>query len=235
MISCAEYRRQMLAEPNNASPLLREHRKTCEACAAYSVKLERFEAKLRQALEVPIGAQQADNVVQLAARRRPVPPQRRWLAVAASVLGGIGIATFLWIGSVRPTLASAVVAHLGHEPGVWNPTDRMVPTPELAAVLKDAGVRLGSGLSRVSYAQSCLFRMHHVPHLVVQTASGPVTVMVLAYESVDQAQRFDEQGYQGMLVPVHGHGSLAVIMRGKTEADVQRVADLVMREVQWLP
>ena len=39
----------------------------------------------------------------------------------------------------------------------------------------------GAGL--VSYANSCVFRGHHVPHLVVQTEAGPVTVMVLVHES----------------------------------------------------
>ncbi len=234
MISCSEFRRQLLAEPNSASPLLREHRKSCEACAAYAVKLERFEGKLKQALNVDVAARPADNVVQLAARRPPTAA-RRWLALAASIVGGIGIATFLWIGSSRSSLAAAVVAHMRHEPNAWEPTDKMAPAPEVAEVLKDAHVTLTGSMSRVSYAMSCLFRLHHVPHLVVQTANGPVTVMVLVHESVDKAQRFSESGYQGMLVPVPGHGSLAVIMRGKSEADVQKVADVVTREVRWLP
>jgi hypothetical protein len=235
MISCSEFRRQLLAEPNSASPLLREHRKSCEACAAYAVKLDRFEGKLRQALNVDVTSRPADNVVQLAAKRRPPTAVRRWMALAASIVGGIGIATFLWIGSARSSLASAVVAHMAHEQSAWTPTDKTVAAPELAAVLKDARVSLRGGMSRVSYASSCLFRLHHVPHLVVQTDSGPVTVMILAYENIDKAQRFSESGYQGMLVPVPGHGSLAIIMRGKTEVDVQKVADGVTRGVQWLP
>ena len=67
----------------------------------------------------------------------------------------------------------------------------------------------------VSYARSCLFRAHHVPHLVVQTEMGPVTVMVLAHESVSRPERFDEQGYHGVILPVAGHGSLAVLARGQ--------------------
>ena len=235
MISCSEFRRQLLAEPASASPLLREHRKSCEACAAFEVKLQHFEGKLRQALNVDV-TRPADNVVQLAARRpQPKTAPRRWLAVAASVLGGVGIATFLWIGSARSSLASAVIAHAQHEPDSWKSTDKNVDAREVAAVLKEARLSLGSGMGRVSYVQSCVFRFRKVPHLVVQTAAGAVTVMVLAHEKIDKAQRFAEEDYQGMLVPVPGHGALAVIMRDSSEAEVQRVVDTLMRQVQWLP
>ncbi|MBS0398728.1 MAG: DUF3379 family protein [Proteobacteria bacterium] len=234
MISCAEYRRQLLAEPDSASPLLLEHRRSCAACADFTRQLQRFESRLRNALNVELVPRGSADVLPLA-RRHTTPKLQQWLAVAASIAGVIGIASFLWIGSARQSLASAVVDHMAHEPQAWAVTDERVSASQLTSALKDAHVRLGRTASRVSYARSCLFRLHHVPHLVVQTESGPVTVMVLAHEKVRGAERFDEGGYQGMLLPVPDHGSLAVIMRGATEAQVQRVADTVMREVQWLP
>ena len=74
----------------------------------------------------------------------------------------------------------------------------------------------------VSYARSCRFRGRMVPHLVVQTEMGPVTVMVLVHESVAKPVPFDEQGYRGVIVPVPGHGSLAVLARGQ-DADLNAV------------
>ena len=47
----------------------------------------------------------------------------------------------------------------------------------------------------------------------MQTESGPVTVMVLVHERVSKPLQFDEQGYRGVIVPVPGHGSLAVLGR----------------------
>ena len=38
-----------------------------------------------------------------------------------------------------------------------------------------------------------------VPHLVVQTEMGPVTVMVLVHESVAKPVPFEEQGYRGVI------------------------------------
>ena len=81
-------------------------------------------------------------------------------------------------------------------------------------MLRDSHVRLAAGAGVVSYASSCAFRGHHVPHLVIQTESGPVTVMVLVHERVQKPVQFDEQGYRGVIVPVAGHGSLAVLTHG---------------------
>jgi hypothetical protein len=63
---------------------------------------------------------------------------------------------------------------------------------------------------------------------VVQTAQGPVTVMVLGHESVQTPMRFDSQGYRGVIVPVPGHGSLAVLEKG-SETDMKTVRDVATR------
>jgi hypothetical protein len=105
----------------------------------------------------------------------------------------------------------------------------------LDQVLGESHVRLKGGAGLVSYANSCLFRGHHVPHLVVQTDSGPVTVMVLPHESAWSSTRFDEDGYRGIIVPVPGHGSIAVLERGPATgmAEVQDVASKVLAALDW--
>jgi hypothetical protein len=80
-----------------------------------------------------------------------------------------------------------------------------------------------------------LFRGHTVPHLVVQTDTGPVTVMVLTHEALRSAMRFNEQGYRGVIVPVRGHGSLAVLERGPDTdiKTVEAVAARVQSALDW--
>jgi hypothetical protein len=96
-------------------------------------------------------------------------------------------------------------------------------------------MRLRSDAGMVSYAQSCLFRGHRVPHLVVQTDMGPVTVMVLVHESVSKPTRFDEEGYRGVILPVAGHGSVAVLAKDQsgTLASVENVAARVRSAIVW--
>jgi hypothetical protein len=82
----------------------------------------------------------------------------------------------------------------------------------------------------VSYARTCPFRGEKVPHLVVQTGVGPVTVMVLRNEKVSAPVHFDEQGYSGTILPA-GPGSIAVI--GTAHANLDQVAERVLDAVEW--
>jgi hypothetical protein len=233
MIDCSQYRQAILANPHDTDAELARHRESCAECAAYTERLLRFEGKLERALRV----QPADAVkgVVTALRPRQSPAARRWLALAASVLLGVGIAGALWLAVPHASLAADVVAHMAGEPQAWRQTDVPVPAPELEFVLRNTHMRLRAGAGLVSYAQSCLFRGHRVPHLVVQTDMGPVTVMVLVHESVSRPTPFDEDGYRGELLPVAGHGGIAVLAKDQSGdlAAVESVAARVRAAIEW--
>ncbi|HEX7373415.1 MAG TPA: DUF3379 family protein, partial [Steroidobacteraceae bacterium] len=91
-------------------------------------------------------------------------------------------------------------------------------------------VELRSDPGLVSYVMSCKFRGHTVPHLVVQTATGPVTVLVLRDEKVTRTVTFHAQGYSGTLVH-SGPGGLAVI--GTSDAQVAEAAARVNAALEW--
>jgi hypothetical protein len=59
--------------------------------------------------------------------------------------------------------------------------------------------------------------------------------MVLANDSVRKTIRFEEEGYRGVIVPVAGHGSLAVLARGQDAdlAAVGKVAERVEGAIVW--
>jgi hypothetical protein len=107
-------------------------------------------------------------------------------------------------------LAGELVEHVLHEPGSWQ--SRQPVAPELlAAVLAKAGVKYHSRWP-VTYASPCPFRGRVVPHLVVQTDRGPLTVMVLAHVASAEKEKFSESGYRGVVMPA-GAGSIAVVAR----------------------
>jgi hypothetical protein len=220
MIDHQTYRRALLAEPRNDGPDMREHREACAECSAYRERLLNFESRLERALEV--------EMREPAARFRPSR-----LALAASVLLAVCAAAAVWLAAPRDSLAAAVVAHVVDEPQSW--TSRApVADPKLAAVLEDAHMHLDPGAGEVSYASSCEFRGHVVPHLVVQSPSGPATVMVLVHAAAKQLQ-FDEHGYRGVIVPIAGHGSIALLMRDKDAQmqDVEAIAARVRHAIVW--
>jgi hypothetical protein len=229
VIDCAQYRRAVLADPHADSPELAEHLGHCPECPAYRERLLHFEGRLTRALRVD---------AQVAPMPAQVPRMRvrrnGWLAMAASLVIALLVGT-LWLGAPHASLAADVVAHMAGEPDAWARTDVAVPAADLAPVLAAAHMRLRPDAGMVSYAQSCLFRGHHVPHLVVQTDMGPVTVMVLVHENIATPRMFDEGGYRGTIVPVPGHGSIAVLIKGGEGdlAQVESVAARVKDAIVW--
>jgi hypothetical protein len=233
MMQHSQYRAAILADPHSADAQLHAHREACAECRAFTEQLLKFESRLELALRVDLAA--TPKVLPFERRRGIGPrPPRRWMALAASVLLGAAIVGGVWL-KPQSSLAAAVVAHMAGEPEAWQRTDIEVPKPELAQVLKDAKLRLKPAAGIVSYASSCTFRGYKVPHLVVQTASGPVTVMVLVHESVRRLTQFDDQGYRGTIVPVPGHGSIAVLMRdtGISAGEIERIAAQVNDSILW--
>jgi hypothetical protein len=236
MMDCAHYRRSMMADPHDPDLRLSEHRESCHDCHLFTDRLLSFESRLERALRVD----GSDRVVPLRAKSpraalRPSMYRRGWLAVAASVLLALVVGGGLWLSVPRSSLAADVVTHMKGEPDAWRLTDVAVPPPALRDVLRDSHLRLAADAGIVSYASSCLFRGHQVPHLVIQTGSGPVTVMVLVHEQQSKPVEFDEQGYRGVIVPVAGHGSLAVLTRGPTVdlGMVEHIAQRVLDSIVW--
>jgi Protein of unknown function (DUF3379) len=223
------YRRALLAEPRSDSAELRAHVESCAECGAYRERLLRFEARLERALRVDIPEPARGE-----GRARDLRPRR--FALAASALLAMAAAGVVWLAAPRPTLAAAVVAHVVDEPQSWS-SHGPVADPQLAEVLRDAHMRLRADAGTVSYASSCEFRGHVVPHLVVQSAAGPATVMVLVHEKAARQTEFDEQGYRGVIVPVPGHGSIALLMRSADARmnDVEQVAAQVRQALVWEP
>jgi hypothetical protein len=228
MMDHSTYRRSVLADPKDPSPLLREHRDACPECDQYTERLLQFDARLERALRVGLPASALGP-----ARRRP--ERRSWLAMAASLLVACVVGGSLWLAAPGPSLAADVVTHMAGEPGAWRRTDQAVPDAELEQVLRDSHLRLASGAGLVSYASSCLFRGHRVPHLVIQTPSGPVTVMVLVHEDTAKPVQFEDAGYRGVIVPVPGHGSLAVLSQDSSMelSAVERIAAQVLDAIVW--
>jgi hypothetical protein len=232
MMDCTQYRRSMLTDPRDTSQELAAHRESCPECTQFTERLLRFETRLDRALRVAAPAGNADRVVPL----RPRALDRRgWLAIAASVLVAVILAGGLWLAVPGPSLAADVVTHMAGEPDAWRQTDLPVPESDLSGALRDSHLHLNSSAGIVSYARTCSFRGRSVPHLVVQTAAGPVTVMVLVHEPVKNEVQFAEKGYRGVIVPVPGHGSLAVLTRGETSdpKSSEDIARRVLDAIVW--
>jgi hypothetical protein len=223
-MTCSEVRHAIGADPQGTNAALAAHLRDCAGCSAYQREMLELDARIARALALP---------VTLAAPARAAP---RWntpqpLALAASLLlvVGVGLATF--VTQSGNALASQIVAHVAHgdEPMDWAPL-RPVPSAAVTYALRRSGVQLDGLAGEVVYAQSCWFRNHFVPHLIVRTPRGDVTVLLLTEEHVWKKRRFAQDGLKGILVPAQ-RGSIAVL--SQADADVGAIAARVATATHW--
>jgi uncharacterized protein DUF3379 len=209
------------ANPTSLSAEQGQHLVLCPECAQFHAEMLRLEARLRPALQIPVTAQ-----------RSPVPlrtPVWAYGLAAALALAAVLVATFLALYP-RDALAHAVAMHVENEPQEFASNAPEDPAG-IARVMTDAGLQLLPGGPSVSYARSCPLRGHTVPHLVVQSAQGPVVVLVMTHETVPARRAFAEHGYQGVLVPTR-KGSLAVLSSDKQNLD--EIVSAVESRIRYL-
>jgi hypothetical protein len=221
------------ADPSSVPPELAEHLAGCPECAQFQREMIGLDANIRRVLEQAPLSRAPASITPItsapAARRRSLRSGWSGWALAASV----ATLSVLAVWALRPsdTLAQDVVAHVEHEPKSWSSTQQ-VPADKVNATLAEAGVALDMSSDKVMFARSCWFRGHDVPHLVVSTPQGPVTVLVLRYEKVKHRMSFHEDGMTGVITPAP-HGSIAVLAQGNDNIDA--VAAQVDQSVRWLP
>ena len=225
-MNCLDFRRQVGAEPAGHDVTLAQHRAECATCAAYQDELLEMDVLLARAMQIPLQSPQPR------ATTRPAPRSaspRSWLALAASLVIGILVAATLWVSYPAPTLAGEVIGHVAHEPDAWNARPPL-GVDAIGAVLAPSGIRLRDGVGEVTYAKRCFFERHWVPHLVVQTANGPVTVLMLAHRQVEAPVHIDGQEFTGVVLPAP-RGSIAVV--GRDIPGLDEIARQVFETVEW--
>jgi hypothetical protein len=219
--ACRHARVQIGGDPQHLTAEVRQHVEGCAACAKFLAEMLELDGKLRGALEMPLAGFRTPAVPEVRA------PRRRF-ALAASVVLAVLLGGGFWLLRPQNALAAEVIEHVLHEAGSWE-RHANLPPGSVANVLHTAGVEFSATLP-VVYASACDFRGRRVPHLVVQTAQGPMTVMLLANEQVERRTEFAEEGLRGVLLPA-GSGSVALLTRGA--APSAQAEGAMVSAVRW--
>jgi hypothetical protein len=222
VMNCLEFRRTVGADPGANDPVVLQHAEECVACKRYREELQRMDQLIHRALLIEVDTPSART-----------PSRFRWLSrplAAASVAAAFVLSALVWLWIPRETLAEQVVEHVEHEPQSLVVTDSTVEPEKLNDVLARSRVLLKPGAGRISYAASCWFRGHYVPHLVVQSDEGPVTVLLLTHsERVERREVFQENGFEGVILPAP-RGAIAVLAQ---DARVEQVAERFLQSVEY--
>lgn len=215
MIDCLEFRRRVGAEPAASDADLEAHRQACASCARHQDELRAMDAVIGRALRIDLP---------------PAVPRRRLYAIAASLVAGIAIGVVLLVSAPRDSVAREVMDHVTREKAETMATTEPLTPASLAQVLDPDGTRLKPGIGDVTFAARCRFDGQVVPHLVVRTPQGPVTVLMLRHRTIAKAMHLSEQGYEGVVLPAP-KGSIAIV--GEGIADLDAVAKKVYDAVDW--
>ena len=222
-----EYARLAIgAAPHESIAELDAHLADCAACREYRVQTLALNERIRRAMQLPppglgdglaaaVGSGAAAVVVPAAGRQAL---WRRGWALAASVLLAVVAVTLFWPAQSATALAGEIVRHVSgpDERGSWDNT-AIVEQGVLDRVLRQSGVSVALAPSHpIVYAHSCVLHGRLVPHLVIQTDIGPVTVLPMPGETLTREQAFHENGLSGVLLPQSG-GTIAVLARGNAE------------------
>ena len=237
-MNCEQFAQALGANPNDINAAMHEHVAGCEPCAQLMQELNEFDKVLKAAIDVDVPATlghrepAGDNVVHLSSRTGGATPikQPKWMALAAVMVLGIGLAVGTWYGRVSASLPQSLVAHVKHEPELLTDEWQVVSVAQTERVLTQGGASLNGDIGTVRHAGMCSFRGNKVAHVVIHTDKGPVTVMLLPDEAVQSPTSFDEEGYKGVMVPM-GDGSIAII--GNDSEAMDEVRDDVTSNLSW--
>jgi hypothetical protein len=170
-----------------------------------------------------------DKVATLPVRRRSKAPI--WFAVAATVVLGLSIALRMSpMFEEYETLADEVLAHLDHEPGALRVTDVPVSDRRLQRAVPASMAVFDRDTTLITYANPCIINGKRVPHLVVQGQHGPITILLMPEESVDETTRLDGEAVHGVILPV-GDGSIAII--GPRDESLEPIQENVRASLTW--
>jgi hypothetical protein len=235
MMNCKDYKEALTADPGFEDES--GHVDSCASCQAFRTEMLAFDAKIAAAmsLDVPeltmpkLPDIDTDKVVSLVAFR--AMPKPAWFALAATVL----LAVFVGIRTpdMEPTfgtLEEQVIAHLDHGPGALRVTSKPVSDSRLAKVVPGDVAVMNHNAGLITYAQSCIINGKTIPHLVIQGVYGPVTILLMPDEMIEEAKSLDGVSIRGVILPV-GNGSIAII--GDREEQLDRIKKNILASVTW--
>jgi hypothetical protein len=236
-MNCLDFRRRWLTVPNARDLVLTQHERACAPCRQFARRGSVFESRLREALAIEIPAGLTERIRQRRdigeqVRARQLRPLRYTLAVGLLLLTGLAsllsyefLATNLQAAELKRTVMRHIAAEQRHLLALGE-----TPRARVERLFARFGAQLKGDLGHVHFAEACRQRGFDGVHLVLQGRAGPVTVLYLDGEYIDDVARIDDDQHDGILVPVE-RGSVAVV--GEPGEGVEAVAKLLRGNLRW--
>jgi hypothetical protein len=245
-MNCKEYREAIAADPSESFHGGAAHASACEACSSFRQEIRALDECIARALEIdvpalripelpPIGADHgAIAAVSRVRGRRRFGSLPLWAGLAAAVaVAAVLVRGIPQTETANPQLVAEIVAHMDHEQASRRVTSVPVPAQTLQKVIDPEVEAMDRSVGLITYAMSCVINGRTVPHLVIQGDKGPVTLILLPEETIEEPVPLVGESVYGVLLPV-GSGSIAVIGQQEDQLDeIDRIGRRLAASVQW--
>lgn len=205
-MNCLDFRRLALANPRQPGEAEQAHAAECPACRLYLEKQREMDAELFAALQVAPPDGLADRILVARGLRK-----RSWAwPIAATLVLAAGLAVLWPRLAPGDPLGREAIAHVAEEPQSFT-TAHAVHNDFLPAMLSNQGVRLARTLGQVTYARICPMAGRVAHHMVVRTASGPVTLFLMPEDPQARKRAVTERDGMAALTLPTSKGSITIV------------------------
>lgn len=222
----SEFKNLMGADPLNREPETLLARNSGPEFEQAATEAEAFEQKLQAVMRFPVDAESLTGDV-LAIPGKSPSRMPAWMAIAASLVLVVGVASTMMDGLIQPgTVEEYVQQHYNHDgEKLLARSDQVVSADQVQKVLAGWGLEAGPELlGRVTYIKKCFTMDGLGAHMVVQTSEGPVNLIVMPKTAVTDRELVEFDGMQAYLVAL-GSSSAAII--GRADQSVGNFDQLV--------
>jgi hypothetical protein len=206
-MNCLDFRRVILVNPRQLDAGAQAHTLECVGCREYLERQREMDAELFGAMQVTPPDALADRI--LVARGLRPGGRSRWLAMAATVVlaTGIGLLVRPWFGD---SIGRDAIAHFFHEPEALT-VAQPIGSDMLPAMLAQQGMKMVQTLGQVTYSQLCPMGSQKAQHLVVRTATGPVTLLLMSEDAGGRSRSVTERDGMIAITMPAARGTIAIV------------------------
>jgi hypothetical protein len=207
----SEFKRQLGIEPRGSDPAFLRARQSGPEFEEAACAAERFEDSLERAVQIPAPDNFLGEILAINQNPPATEKSRHWLpiAMAASVLVAVGVTGLVWnMNHSWDSVEDYVADHYRHDGISLLNSGNIGDVQELFAGLDvQAAPALASIVGVIKY---CPTPDGKGVHMILNTESGPITVIYMPDTPVIDGEQFAFDGVEAILVDLK-RGSAAII------------------------
>ena len=205
-MNCLELRRAAMLDPRRLDTEALEHVERCDACREFLAHALELEAQIENALSTPVPHGLEARVVRNALDT-PRISRRHALAAGLALATATGVA-LLWKRDDPLALAGIDFVVFEEAQAIL---DAKPADPEvLHRAAMQVGIALPAQLGELRYVGTCPFAGSTAHHVVVKTAFGKATLLLLPDRPLGSRLVASARGLEAAIAPAAG-GSVAII------------------------